>query len=189
MRWLWCSSAVLLWACPGEFHFRDDGGTTGCPAAGCPFSLVCSATLQRCVECTADATCQAPRARCDTPRGRCVECLASSDCDAGSVCDADKTGRCVATCVGDAGCALGRCQQLAIGRVCNACYNEDVCERMPVVRKCDDAVGLCVRCSENAHCAAPTPNCDRRTGTCVECIDSRDCSGGTYCAWGSCRAQ
>jgi len=194
MRRLWWLSACLLcgalWACPGEFRFRDDAGAaSGCPAAGCPYSLVCSSTLDRCVECTSDVQCRSPSPRCDVSRGRCVECLGSSDCPMGSACEREKTHRCVATCVPDAGtCAAGVCHRVEDLTICDACVNEQLCRQAPGAGHCEEATGTCVRCSEDEHCSAPTPECDRRTGTCVECVDSRDCDGGTFCVAGACRA-
>jgi Cys-rich repeat protein len=188
MKRLAALGAVALAACPAEWHFSDDAGGGGCPAAGCPLSLNCSSTLERCVECTASSQCSAERPRCDTARGTCVECLSSADCDAGTVCEAAETFTCVPTCAVDAGCAVGRCTELPIGFICDACYKDDICEHMTVLRKCDLATRSCVRCSEDRNCAAPLSRCDRRTGTCRECIDSRDCTGGTFCVDGTCRA-
>lgn len=179
--------AVALTACPGDFFFGDAG--QACPAAGCPLGLECSAALGRCVECTASSHCGAANPVCNVASGRCVECRASSDCDAGSVCETAETSRCVPTCALDAGCELGRCRQLALGPVCDACVNEDVCEHMSVTRRCDPARRTCVRCFEDDHCAAPLRHCDRSTGTCRECIDTRDCVAGAFCLEGACRTN
>lgn len=179
--------AAALGACAGEWRFTDDAGS-GCPAGGCPFGLVCAGELGRCVECADASHCPLARPRCDAPRGACVECTASADCEAGSVCDALETRTCVPLCSPDAGCAVGRCTALPLGQVCDACWQDDVCERLPATRRCDPSRRACVRCFEDGHCAQPVPRCDRRLGTCAECIDSRDCGAGRYCAGGVCRA-
>ncbi len=181
-------AAVLVGACREEWHFSTDAGG-GCPARGCPAPLVCAAALARCAECSDDVHCPASRRHCDVPRGACVECLAHADCPPSAVCEAEETRTCVPTCSFDAGCAVGRCTQLALGPVCDACFQEDICEHMQVLRHCDPARRGCVRCSEDRHCAAPLSRCDRRSGACVECIDSRDCSGALFCIAGTCRTS
>jgi len=37
--------------------------------------------------------------------------------------------------------------------------------------------GICVNCTEDAHCSSETPICNQTTGSCVECTSSGECSG------------
>ncbi|MBL8955735.1 MAG: hypothetical protein JNK82_33485 [Myxococcaceae bacterium] len=181
---------MVLAACRGEWHFTDDaGGAPVCPIAACLAPLVCSAALNRCVECTSDDSCPAQQPRCEVARGRCVECLASSDCGAGRVCEREATHVCVPTCTDDSDCPGVPCRDVDVGRVCDACASPVWCPGTAGTPRCEEHRRACVACTEDDHCTGALGQCDRRVGACVECVDSRDCAAGSFCVGSVCRAR
>lgn len=88
----------------------------------------------------------------------CDACLTQEKCagTAEPLCH-PLTGECVTGCDPRAGDEAGNC---ANGLHCNATFS------------------VCVACTTNAQCAAPTAACDEPRGTCVACIDASTCAAG-----------
>lgn len=139
-------------------------------------------------ECTLDDQCGGRRySHCDVRIGRCVECLAQNHCPWPTVCD-PFTERCALPCQSNSDCSMTaqtRCDPNRL--VCVGCTSDDQC--VAPTRFCEPWSGQCVECLGDNQCDPPWRFCSPNRNECVECQSDEHCPPGEFCGGGRCMVR
>ncbi|MEI9937923.1 MAG: hypothetical protein WDO69_11960 [Pseudomonadota bacterium] len=156
-------------------------GATVCRSASCSANGLC----QPAADCKSDSDCTMGK-WCNVSRGACLPLLGNGTAIPSDSPHANPTldGICTepaATLV----CVSGVCdtRDEACGFAsgvgpCTAANASSVC-RSGRCGSSGTSLGICVNCTDDAHCSGDTPICNRSTGNCVGCVSSDACGGAT----------
>ena len=148
----------------------------------------CSATQNRCVECTDNGFCSAfpGRPACDTGTGKCAVCLSNMDCKTPTapgckVDPADSSKNMCVECTQNSHCTTpGKTTCDTTINKCVPCLIAADCKNMsPAQCKTDpdSTLNMCVECLTSNDCKTLTsrPICDATKNKCVPCLGDTDC--------------
>ncbi len=154
----------------------------------CAGLRVCNVSLQVCVDCFSTLHCPG-LSLCDERTNDCVErpscegegctpralCTSSDDCADGHFCTIDGCQPEPPECGQGRACPEG---QFCFGGQCEVlgCSRQSDCGED---RQCDVDIGVCVDCTEDAHCGDRF--CLQGQGICRQCREDRHCPSGFTC--------
>jgi len=150
-----CRGGLHCYAATGECRDCVTDGHCAAPAGFCDFAY----SRQCTAKCTSDANCAGlGPSHCDTTAGVCVDCLRGSHCG-GGFCEL-VTHSCVG-CLKDSDCPASEPICGPSYECTPKCTSDAQCSGG---LKCDPAVGLCVECVTNRHCAGGICQVDHTCG-------------------------